>query len=251
MWQRVKRLFRAIFGGLIDKAEDPELVLQQVIRDMRDKVPQMNENVAQVMATQKLLDKEVNNLEREITDLDAKIKAAIKQGRDDIAKTYISSLQEKQTSLERSREQLEQSRVASQKAVQVRDNYLLQMKKRSNEAMQLINQAKQAKMQEQLAQTMATFQVGDEASSFDEMRDKINRRAAAAEARMELATTGVDAKIQDIEREAFNIQVDDTLADYKRQLGVAGEDSNAPSIGGETATGEKSLGPGERARATE
>ena len=45
MWNRVKRLFRAVFGGLIDKAEDPELVLQQVIRDMRDKVPQMNEEV--------------------------------------------------------------------------------------------------------------------------------------------------------------------------------------------------------------
>jgi phage shock protein A len=125
------------------------------------------------------------------------------------------------------------------------------MKKRSNEAMQLINQAKQAKMQEQLAQTMATFQIGDEASSFDEMRDKINRRSAAAEARMELATTGVDSKIQDIEREAFNIQVDDTLAAYKRQLGVAGEESSVGSLGGETASGEKSLGPGERARATE
>ena len=110
MWNRIKRLFRAVFGGLIDKAEDPELVLQQVIRDMRDKVPQMNENVAQVMATQKLLDKEVAYLEREITELDAKIKAAIKQNRDDIARTYISALQEKQTSLERSREQLEQAK---------------------------------------------------------------------------------------------------------------------------------------------
>ena len=114
--------------------------------------------------------------------------------------------------------------------------------------MQLINQAKQAKMQEQLATTMATFPVGDEASSFDEMRDKINRRAAAAEARMELATTGVDAKIQDIEREAFNIQVDDTLAAYKRQLGVA-TDQGLTSIG--ESTGEKSLGPGQRARVTE
>ena len=248
MWNRVKRLFRAVFGGLIDKAEDPELVLQQVIRDMRDKIPQMNENVAQVMATKKLLEKEVSTLEREITDLDAKIKAAIKQGRDDIAKTYISALQEKQTSLERSREQLEQSALASQKAIQFRDNYLLQMKKRSNEAMQLINQAKQAKMQEQLAQTMATFQVGDEASSFDEMRDKINRRSAAAEARMELATTGVDSKIQDIEREAFNIQVDDTLAAYKRQMGIE-TDTTGGSLGPDSS--EKSLGPGERARATE
>ena len=68
---------------------------------------------------------------------------------------------------------------------------------------------------------------------------------------MELATTGVDAKIQDIEREAFNIQVDDTLAAYKRQLGVAGEDSSVGSLGSGDSSGEKSLGPGERARATE
>lgn len=250
MWNRVKRLFRAVFGGLIDAAEDPELVLQQVIRDMRDKVPQMNENVAQVVATQKLLEKEVASLEREITELDAKVKAAVKQGRDDIARTYISALQEKQQSLERSREQLEQAKVASQKAMQFRDNYLLQMKKRSSEAMQLINQAKQTKMQEQLARTMATFQVGDEASSFDEMREKINRRSAAAEARMDIATTGVDAKIQDIEREAFNIQVDDTLAAYKRQMGLATEGASSGSAFGSDAS-EKSLGPGERARVTE
>jgi phage shock protein A len=251
MWNRIKRLFRAVFGGMIDAAEDPELVLQQVIRDMRDKVPQMNENVAQVMATQKLLEKEVGNLEREITDLDAKVKAAIKQGRDDIARTYISALQEKQTALDRSREQLEQAKVASQKAMQFRDNYLLQMKKRSNEAMQLINQAKQTKMQEQLAKTMATFQVGDEASSFDEMRDKINRRSAAAEARMDLATSGVDAKIQEVEREAFNIQVDDTLAAYKRQMGLATEGPSGSPFATETGSSEKSLGPGERARVTE
>ena len=69
---------------------------------------------------------------------------------------------------------------------------------------------------------------------------------------MELATTGVDSKIQEIEQEAFNIQVDDTLAAYKRQMGVGVEDSGLTgSIGGETTPAEKSLGPGERARITE
>jgi hypothetical protein len=69
---------------------------------------------------------------------------------------------------------------------------------------------------------------------------------------MDLATTGVDAKIQDIEREAFNIQVDDTLAAYKRQMGLATEGASSGSpFGSETGTAEKSLGPGERARATE
>jgi len=250
MWSRIKRLFRSVFGGILDRAEDPELVLQQVIRDMRDKVPQMNENVAQVMATQKLLEKESATLEREINGLDAKVKAAIKQGRDDIAKTYITVMQEKRTSLTRSQEQLELATKASQQAVRFRDNYMLEMKKRSAEAMQLINQSRQAKMQEQLAQTMASFQVGDDAGSFDEMRDKINRRAAAAEAKMELSTTGIDAQLQDIERDAASIEVDDTLAAYKREMGLVKE--SAPvTMGSDSRAGEKTLGPAERSKALE
>jgi phage shock protein A len=66
------------------------------------------------------------------------------------------------------------------------------MQRRTAEAMQLINQSKQAKLQEQLAQTMESFQIGDDASTFNEMRDKIDRRAAAAEAKMQLGAASVD-----------------------------------------------------------
>lgn len=245
MWNRLKRLFRSVFGGIIDRAEDPELVLQQVIRDMRDKVPQMNENVAQVMSTQKLLEKEEAMLGKEIQSLDARVKAAIKQGRDDIARTYISAMQEKRTALERSQEQLAAARKASEQAIRFRDNYMLQMKKKSSEAMQLINQSRQARLQEQLASTMATFQMGDEAGTFDEMREKINRRAATAEAKMELATSGIDVQLQEIEKEAFNIEVGDTLLAYKRELGMA---ANAQPSMPQLEPSEKTLAPAERAK---
>ena len=57
LWTRMKRSMRALFGGVIEKTEDPELILQQTIRDMRDRVPELNNSVAQVMATEKLLAK--------------------------------------------------------------------------------------------------------------------------------------------------------------------------------------------------
>ena len=57
LWTRMKRSMRALFGGIIEKTEDPELILQQTIRDMRDRVPELNNSVAQVMATEKLLAK--------------------------------------------------------------------------------------------------------------------------------------------------------------------------------------------------
>lgn len=220
LWSRVKRSMRALFGGLIEATENPELVLQQTIRDMRDRVPELNNSVAQVMATEKLLGKSKERLETQVVDLDSKIKASVKMGRDDIATAYIGQLQQAQMDLQKTGQQLEHATLASKQALKARDNYVLQMQRRTAEAMQLINQSKQAKLQEQLAQTMESFQIGDDASTFNEMRDKIDRRAAAAEAKMQLGSASVDSQMQDIEREAMDMQLQDKLLSYKREMGL-------------------------------
>jgi phage shock protein A len=222
LWARISRVFRASTGAALDKIENPELVLQQTIRDMRDRVPELNNSVAQVMATERLLIKNTENLEKQVVDLDSKIKASVKMGRDDIATAYIGQLQQAQLDLERTGAQLEHASLASKQALKARDNYVLNMKKRTAEAMQLISAAKQAKLQEQLAQTMETFNIGDDASTFNEMREKIDRRVAAAEAKLQLGTSSVDSQMQDIEREAMDIQLHDKLLEYKQQMGLLG-----------------------------
>jgi len=220
LWQRIKRVFFASTGAALDKIENPELVLQQTIRDMRDRIPDLNNSVAQVMATERLLQKNHDNLQSQVVELDSKIKASVKMGRDDIATAYIGQLQQAQVDMERTAAQLEHASLASKQALKARDNYVLNMKKRSAEAMQLISAAKQAKLQEQLAQTMDTFNLGDDASTFNEMREKIDRRVAAAEAKLQLGSSSVDAQMQDIEREAMDIQLQDKLLEYKSQMGL-------------------------------
>lgn len=225
LWARISRIFRASTGAALDKIENPELVLQQTIRDMRDRVPELNNSVAQVMATERLLAKNTENLQKQVVDLDSKIKASVKMGRDDIATAYIGQLQQAQLDLERTSAQLELAGAASKNALKARDNYVLNMKKRTSEAMQLISAAKQAKLQEQLAQTMEGFNIGDDASTFNEMREKIERRVAAAEAKLQLGTSSVDSQMQDIEREAMDIQLQDKLLEYKSQMGLLGAGS--------------------------
>lgn len=220
LWQRIKRVFFASTGAALDKIENPELVLQQTIRDMRDRIPDLNNSVAQVMATERLLQKNHDNLQSQVVELDSKIKASVKMGRDDIATAYIGQLQQAQVDMERTGAQLEHASLASKQALKARDNYVLNMKKRSAEAMQLISAAKQAKLQEQLAQTMDTFNLGDDASTFNEMREKIDRRVAAAEAKLQLGASNVDTQMQDIEREAMDIQLQDKLLEYKSQMGL-------------------------------
>jgi phage shock protein A len=187
---------------------------------MRDRVPELNNSVAQVMATEKLLSKNKDRLETQVVDLDSKIRASVKMGRDDIATAYIGQLSQAQMDLQKTSQQLEHANLASKQALKARDNYVLQMQRRTAEAMQLINQSKQAKLQEQLAQTMESFQIGDDASTFNEMRDKIDRRAAAAEAKLQLGSASVDNQMQDIEREAMDMQLQDKLLSYKREMGL-------------------------------
>jgi phage shock protein A len=249
LWTRMKRSMRALFGGFIEKTEDPELILQQTIRDMRDRVPELNNSVAQVMATEKLLSKNKERLETQVVDLDSKIRASVKMGRDDIATAYIGQLQQAQIDLQKTSQQLEHANLASKQALKARDNYVLQMQRRTAEAMQLINQSKQAKLQEQLAQTMESFELGDDASTFNEMRDKIDRRAAAAEAKMQLGAASVDTQMQEIEREALDMQLADKLLEYKRDMGLlsAGGGAAAPQAlpaEGETTSGQNGTGGG-------
>jgi phage shock protein A len=195
-----------------------------------------------------LLAKNKERLETQVVDLDSKIRASVKMGRDDIATAYIGQLQQAQVDLQKTGQQLDHATNASKQALKARDNYVLQMQRRTAEAMQLINQSKQAKLQEQLAQTMESFQLGDDASTFNEMRDKIDRRAAAAEAKMQLGAANVDTQMQDIEREAMDMQLQDKLLTYKREMGLLGAGTAASPQAlpaeGETAGSRNQNGTG-------
>jgi phage shock protein A len=238
MWVRLKRLFRSIFGGIIDNAEDPDLILQQLIRDMNDQVPKMRENVALVMATEKRLAREIESNQVKLTDIDNKIKAAIRTGHDDIATALIGEMQTVQRGLDTAKQNFEQAKVASAKAKEFLDNYMIQVRRKTGEAMQLIAASRQAQMQERLAQTMSSFQVGDDSQTFGDMREKIANRAAAAEAKAELAASGLDTRMQSIEKEMAQIEAEDKLLAYKQQLGMLPEATrSALPEAGVTSTG--------------
>ena len=46
MWNRLVRVVRSFAGMFISIAENPEMILEQNIRDLNDQVPRMNESIA-------------------------------------------------------------------------------------------------------------------------------------------------------------------------------------------------------------
>src|SRR5438309_3396055 len=106
MWQRFTRMIRSFVGFFISVAEDPELILQQNIRDMNDQVPRMNESIAMVKANVTLLEKEEAKYKDDMANLTAKVKAAIQANRDDLAGSFAAQLEQVKGALARTQGQL-------------------------------------------------------------------------------------------------------------------------------------------------
>lgn len=222
LWQRFKRALRSIFGGWVSEMEDPALILEQNIRDMRDKIPKMNENIAMLKANAKLLEKEKQKLETEQAKLVANIKAAIGQGREDIAGEYALQLEQNKTRVAQTEQQLAQAQAAAVKGEEAKVAFMKELDRKTKEALDAIEAAKRAKWQKEVADTMEQFTAGGIDHTHDEMVKRIDRDGAVADAKLEMALNKGDGSKAKIEAEAEKMRAAELVKQFKIEMGATG-----------------------------
>ena len=238
MWQRFKRAMRSFAGFFVSTIEDPELILEQNIRDLNDQVPKMNESIAMVRANLTLLEKENSKYKNEVNDLTAKVKAAIQAGRDDLAAQYATRLQMERGALTRNEQQLTTAKAAYEKSLNVKKAFMREKDKKTAEAMTAIRDARRAKWQAKVADAMESFEVAGIDATHDEMLRKVEEQTAVNEARMSMALESVDHQAVKIEEEAEKLQADELVKQFKMEMGLQ---SPAP-VSEAPETGEKTIG---------
>lgn len=223
MLRRFWMVIRSYFGLLLRGAENPELLLRQYIDDVRSKLPTLRAMAADVVATEFQLQSQVERLQEQIAEFDRQIIAALKLGPEyeEEAKTLIAAKAMAEESLSDTRDQLETAQRASKQAKAALDDYQRDMERKISEAKQLLGQAKLARMQADLAGTFSAFDVGPPSDVLERMRAKVEERTAQAQARADVAISGVDARLREIRRASAQIGVDQQLGEYKRRLGLA------------------------------
>src|ERR1043166_61023 len=117
MFKRLSRAMRSFFGFFISIAENPEIILEQNIRDMNDQVPRMNESIAMVKANVTLLEKDQARYTAEMNDLTSKIEAALRADREDIASSFAVQLEHVRSELARTQGQLTTAQAGLDKAL--------------------------------------------------------------------------------------------------------------------------------------
>jgi phage shock protein A len=238
MWQRFRRAMRSFVGFFVSTIEDPELILEQNIRDLNDQVPKMNESIAMVRANVTLLEKENAKYKQEVADLTAKVKAAIQGGRDDLAAQYATRLQMEKGALSRNEAQLATAKAAYEKAMNVKKAFMREKDRKTNEAMNAIRDARRAKWQAKVADAMESFEVAGIDATHDEMLRKVEEQAAVNEARMQMALESVDTQSMKIEEEAEALQAAELVKQFKMEMGLQ---SPAP-VADVASGGEKTIG---------
>ena len=235
MWQRFTRMIRSFVGFFISVAEDPELILQQNIRDMNDQVPRMNESIAMVKANVTLLEKEEAKYKNDVAELTAKVKAAIQANRDDIAGSFASQLEQVRSALARTQGQLTTARAAFEKAMAVKQAFLREKERKTQEALNAIRDYHRAQWQKKVADAMEQFEVAGISQTHDEMVRKIEEMTAVNEARMDMAMGNVDQQKVKIEEEAEKLRANELVKQFKVEMGLISPEPAA-------ATAEKTIG---------
>jgi phage shock protein A len=221
MFRRLSRVLRSFFGFFISVSENPELILEQNIRDMNDQVPRMNESIAMVKANSTLLEKEEAKYKADVSSLTSKVKAAIQGGRDDLAGSFAVQLEQLRGALARTQGQLATARAAFDKAMEVKKAFLLEKERKTREAMNAISDYRRSQWQKKVADTMEQFEVQGISATHDEMVRKIEESTAMNEARMEMALGNVDQQKIKIEEEAEKMRADELVKQFKVEMGLA------------------------------
>jgi phage shock protein A len=236
LWQRFKRALRSIFGGWVSEMEDPSLILEQNMRDMRDKIPKMNENIAKLKANAILIGKEKQKLETEQAKQIANIKAAIGQNREDIAGEYALQLEQNKAQVAHLEQQLAQAQAAAVKGEEAKVAFMKELDRKTKEALTAIEQAKRAQWQKEVADTMEQFTAGGVDHTHDEMVKRIERDGAVADAKLDMALNKGDGSRAKIEADAEKIRAAELVKQFKIEMGATGTSAGSSESAGGAQT---------------
>src|SRR5437773_9865992 len=185
--ERVATLVRANLNDLIDKAEDPEKLIKQVILDMQNQLLQVKTQVAIALADQHLLEKKQCESEEKAADWVRRAELAVDKKQDDLARAAL----ERSMSYRRMAENF-QEQVADQK-LQVESLktalHKLEQKLAEAEAKSDLLMAQHRRSRAVSKASDAQMAMRDHAKgvTFDRMRQKVVRAEAVSQAKTELA----------------------------------------------------------------
>jgi phage shock protein A len=222
MMDRLMRLVRANVNDLIDQAEDPEKMIDQILREMNESIVMARAQVASMIAQEKELELEAGETKKLAVEWGKKAERAVQAGKDDLAR---EALRRKRDNEENSAIYTEQRAVQSQAVTKLKDQ-LRQLEAKYQTTLgardSLVTRQRRARSQRQVAEAVVVFTPLDPSSELDRMERKIRSEEAHAMAALEVGEESFDSQFRALEAEP---DVEAELEALKASLGAGGSPS--------------------------
>jgi len=219
LMERVSTLVRANLNDLIDRAEDPEKLLKQILLDMQNQLLQVKTQLAISVADQHLLEKKQKENESKMAEWMHKAELAVDKRQDDLARAALERYQSCVVLEEGFTEQIEGQRVqvdALKKALQALEQKIGEAKTRAEI---LSSRHRRARAVGRANQAGRAIHDGAASQAFDRMRGKIAREEAVGDAEGELLRDDLELRLSKLGQED---KIEKLLAEVKarRPAGV-------------------------------
>jgi phage shock protein A len=212
--ERVTTLIRANLNDLIDKAEDPEKMIKQVIVDMENQYVQVKTQVAIAIADLHLLEKKKKENQDATDEWFHKAERSVDQQQDDLARAALERYRGLQQIGSSYGEQLadQETQVQSLKnALHKLDQKLAEAKLKKD---LLIARHRRTQTAGRANQAEGAMTGHANVGAFDRMSDKVLRAEAVVEAHKELSGENIEDRFAQIER---NDEIERLLATIKER----------------------------------
>jgi phage shock protein A len=204
---------------MIDRAEDPEKMIKQVILDMENQYLQVKTQVAVSIADQHMLEKKLKENEVAGNDWMRKAELAVDKGEDDLAR---AALDRYQTSLRLTQSHREQ--VDDQKAqVETLKGALQKLEQKLDEAKSkrdmLLARHRRSIALGKAARAQTAIGDQSKSGSFDRLRERVYHSEAVATAEVEIIDADAGGRLTRMDRD---VEIDRLLADLKDRRRLPG-----------------------------
>jgi len=215
--ERVSTLVRANLNDLIDKAEDPEKMIKQVILDMQNQLLQVKTQVAIAIADQHLLEKKQKENEDKVAEWMRKAELAVDKKQDDLARAALQRVESYRDLSGNFAQQVtdQKAQVESLKiALRQLDQKLAEAQAKAD---LLIAQHRRARAVGKASDAKINIGDGSKAAAFDRMKHKVVREEAVSQAKADIAVDDVEDRLAALEKED---RIEQLLGELKAKRGA-------------------------------
>ena len=222
---RFKDIMAANVNALLDKAEDPEKMIDQYLRNLESDFAKVKAETASIMAEEKNAKRKLDECDEEIAKMGEYAKKAVAAGNDNDARQVLTKKSELTQKREVLAKNYELAKDNSAKMRQMHDKLENDISEMKSKRDMLKAKVKVAETQKKINEMGAGLEsAGNNAAAFERMEDKVNRMLDEADAIGELNKSAsgndIDNLASKYDTADTGSDVDDELAKLKAEMGL-------------------------------